>query len=73
MRTLVVQIDRVLTQSKLVDWCPGVLGLIVAVLSVNWGTRLYLRENKRDLDIYLHCDHSEEIYRGFGYDRANHH
>ena len=33
---------------------------------------LYLCENKRELDIHLHCNHGEEIYRGFCDDRADH-
>jgi len=61
-----------LTEMKLVDRCPEVFESVHNhEMEHEPKERPYLHENKRDLDVYLHGDHSEEVYRSVCDNRAN--
>ena len=70
-RTVIVEVGGVLTEMVVADRCPRVF--VVNNRKMERGSReiSYLRETHRQLDINLHGDHGDEIYRRLCNDRAN--
>ena len=70
-RTVIVQVGGVLTETDVADRCPEVLVVNNPEMERESRERSYLRETHRQLDIELHSDHGDEIYRRLCNNRAN--